>query len=123
MKKFPLLEKLEFRDDGPYAQPLWVDEHSRILRFMLKPGQSIDEHRSPRSPFYVVVLQGHGIFTGSDGVEQKVSTNTFLRFEPGENHSVRALDKELVFIGFLEGFADTPPTQPGGLLGRSEEEG
>ena len=119
MKTFPLLEQIEFHDDSPHAQPLWVNEHSRILRFMLQPGQSIKEHSSPRSPFYVVTLKGRGLFTGGDGVEQEIPVNTFLLFDPGEAHSIRALDEELVFIGFLEGVADSPPKDPGGILGRS----
>lgn len=67
MKTAQLLEKLEFHDPHPYAQPLYVDAGGRIIRFMLKAGQSILEHNVPHSPFYVVVLQGHGIFKDAGG--------------------------------------------------------
>ncbi|HKZ87428.1 MAG TPA: hypothetical protein VJ793_27700 [Anaerolineae bacterium] len=71
MKTMRLLEDLEFHDPDPYAQPLFVDKQGRALRFMLKPGQHIVEHRAPSSPFYAVVLQGHGLFAGGDGNEQR----------------------------------------------------
>jgi quercetin dioxygenase-like cupin family protein len=100
MKSINLLEKLEFRDKDPLAQPLHVDRHGRALLFTLKPGQSTREHNAPSSPFYVVVLQGNGIFAGGDGIERTFGPNTLLIFDAGENHFVRAVDK-LVFVGFL----------------------
>ncbi len=51
MRTTNLLENLEFHGERPYAQPLYVDEHGRVIRFMLKPGQTIEEHRAPSSPF------------------------------------------------------------------------
>ncbi len=117
-----LLEHLEFHDDDPYAQPLFVDVHGRILRFMLKAGQRITAHNVPHSPFYIVVLQGRGIFQGGDGKEQQFGPNTLLIFDPAESHSVRALDEDLVFIGFLHGIPTTRPGKVGGELGRSEEQ-
>jgi len=115
-----LLENLEFHDENPYAQPLFVDEHGRILRFMLKPGQSINDHHVPDSPFYVVVLQGQGIFRGHDGKEQPCGPNTLLIFDPAENHSLRATDENLVFVSFLHGVPITRPGKTGGKLGREE---
>jgi quercetin dioxygenase-like cupin family protein len=102
MKSINLLEKLEFHDKDPLAQPLHVDRNGRALLFTLKPGQSIREHNAPSSPFFVVILQGKGIFAGGDGIEQTIGPNTLLIFDPGENHFIRALD-ELVFVGFLQG--------------------
>jgi quercetin dioxygenase-like cupin family protein len=102
MNTYQLLQNPSFRDQNPIAEPLAVGQHGRILRFMLKPGQSIREHNVPSSPFFVVVLQGQGIFTGGDGQEQQVGPNTLLTFEPGEEHSVRALDEALVFVGLLQ---------------------
>ncbi len=55
MRTTHLLEDLEFHESAPNAAPLYVDEHGRVLRFTLKPGQSIREHDAPHSPFYVVV--------------------------------------------------------------------
>ena len=58
MKAFSVHEKLVFHDKNPYAEPLVVDEEGRILRFMLKPGQSVVEHAAPNSPVYIMVIQG-----------------------------------------------------------------
>ncbi len=116
MRTTDLVENLEFHDARPYAQPLYVDEHGRVIRFMLKPGQSIAEHDAPSSPFYAVVLKGRGLFAGADGVEREFGPNAILIFDKGENHAVRALDEELVFVGFLHGVEGTRPGKVGGLL-------
>jgi quercetin dioxygenase-like cupin family protein len=122
MRTQHLLEQLKFHDDHPNSEPLFVDAHGRILRFTLKPGQSIAEHNAPHSPFYVVVLQGHGLFSGSDGKEVQVAPNTLLIFDPAENHTIRALDENLVFVGFLQGIPTTRPDKVGGELGRAEKQ-
>lgn len=103
MKTIQLLENLEFHDKDPYAQPLHVAKTGRILRFSLKPGQEVVEHSTTDSPVYLVVLQGHGYFTGDEGEEAQFGPNSLLIFEPGERHSIRAEDEELVFIAFLHG--------------------
>lgn len=121
MDSIALLENLDFHEPDPYAQPILVDEESRILRFMLKPGQSIKEHRVPHSPFYVVVLKGKGAFAGGDDKEQIYGPNDLLIFDAGENHSVRALDEELIFVGFLQGVPFTRPGRVGGEIGRQQE--
>ena len=112
MKAIDLFENWEFDDKGPHADPLHVNKNGRAILFTLKPGQTIREHNAPSSPFYVVILGGRGIFTGGDGVERVVGSNSLLVFEPGEQHSVQALDN-LVFIGFLHGAPGAqikPPT-------------
>lgn len=116
MRTMNLLQNLEFHDNHPYAQPLYVDEDGRVIRFMLKPGQVIAEHDAPSSPFYAVVLKGHGMFAGEDGVEHAFGPNDILVFDKGENHGVRALDEELIFVGFLHGVEGTRPGKVGGLL-------
>ena len=119
MKTNQLLADLKFRDTEPIAQPLLVDQYSRIIRWMLKPGRQIDEHKVPGSPFYVVVVQGHGMFAGSEGQEQEVGPGSLLIFEPGEPHTVRALDEELVFVSFLQSAEQMRPERTGGELGRA----
>lgn len=114
-----LLENLEFHDEHPYAQPLYVSEDGRVIRFMLRPDQSIQEHNAPSSPFYAVVLKGRGMFAGADGVEREFGPNDILIFDKGETHAVRALDEELVFVGFLRGVEGTRPGKIGGLLADS----
>ncbi len=113
-----LLQELEFHDTNPNAQPVYVDKDGRILRFMLQPGQSIREHNAPDSPFYAVVLQGHGLFSGGDGQEKRVGPHDLLIFAPGENHEVKAQDEPLVFVGFLQGVPGMRPYRIGGELGR-----
>lgn len=117
MRTIPLLQNLEFHDRNPYAQPLYVADDGRVIRFMLQPGQSISEHNAPSSPFYVVVLQGNGLFAGADGVESSFGPNDLLIFDQGETHTVRALDEPLVFVGFLHAVEGTRPNKIGGLLG------
>ena len=102
MKTINLFEDWRFDDKGPHAEPLHVDRNGRAILFTLRPGQTIRAHNVPSSPFFVVVLGGRGIFTGVDGMEQLVDSKTLLVFEPGEQHSVRALDN-LAFLGFLHG--------------------
>jgi quercetin dioxygenase-like cupin family protein len=114
MRSVQLLGNLEFHDNHPHAQPLLVSDTGRVLRFTLKPGQTIREHSAPASPFYVVVLQGEGMFAGGDKKEQKYGPNSLVVFDPGEPHSVRALAGELVFVGFLQG---VPGTSPGKVAG------
>jgi quercetin dioxygenase-like cupin family protein len=103
MKIEKLMENWEFHDKNPYAQPLLVSQDSRILRFALRPGQIVREHQAPHSPVYVVVLKGQGMFAGADGQEQQFGPNALIIFEAGENHSIRALEEDLVFVTFLHG--------------------
>lgn len=119
MRSTHLLENLEYHDDNPFAQPLYVSEDGRVIRFMLKPGQRIQEHNAPSSPFYAVVVKGRGVFSGADGDEREFGPNSILIFDKGETHSVRALDGGLVFVGFLHGIEGTRPGKIGGLLAES----
>lgn len=118
MKSTQLLDELEFHDPHPYAQPLFVDAQGRIIRFMLRAGQSIIEHNVPNSPFYAIILQGHGIFKGADEQECPVGPNMLLIFDPAENHSVFAPDEDLVFIGILHGVPTARPGVVGGEIVR-----
>jgi quercetin dioxygenase-like cupin family protein len=103
MKSIPLMENWQFHDKDPYAQPLFVAEDGRILRFALRPGQSVREHQAPHSPVYVVVLKGTGLYAGGDGQEQAFGPNSLLIFDAGEPHSIRAVNDEVVFVTFLHG--------------------
>lgn len=106
MEVINLLQNQKFDEKHAHAEPLHVDKNGRAILFTLKPGQSIIEHNSPSSPFFAVILSGQGQFTGEDGRAQTVGPNTLLVFNPGENHSVRALENDLVFVGFLHGAPD-----------------
>ena len=103
MKTIPLMDNWEFKAKDPYAQPLFVARDGRILRFALRPGQIVREHQAPHSPVYIVVLKGQGMFAGPDGKEQQFGPNALVIFEAGENHTIRAVDEDLVFVTFLHG--------------------
>lgn len=118
MKSSQLLEELEFHDPEPFAQPLLVNRSSRILRWMLKPGQRIGEHKVPGSPFYVVLIKGRGVFAGRDGIEQEYGPGSLLIFDPNESHTVRALDEDLVFVSFLQSTEHMRTEHIGGEIGR-----
>ncbi len=102
MKIIDLSDKWGFDEKKAHAEPLYVDQEGRIILFSLKAGQSIREHHAPTSPFYALILQGEGVFTGGEGKEVTVGPNSLLVFEPGENHSIRAM-VDLVFLGILHG--------------------
>lgn len=103
MLSFSLHNDLVFHDKDPYAEPLFVDTSGRILRFTLKPGQSVEEHSAPHSPVYIVVLEGTGLFSGSDEPAQPHGPGDLLVFAPGESHAIQAQDEALVFVAFLHG--------------------
>ncbi len=123
MKAIQLFSDLEFSAKRPEADPLYVDKNGRIIRFELEPGQSIKQHNAPDSPFYAIVLKGKGMFAGADGKEKEFGPNSLLIFDPGENHSIRALDENLVFIGFLHGAPSNVSEKVGGLIGHPQTPG
>ena len=116
MRSLSLLNNPVFHDDKPYSEPLYIDSHGRILRFMLKPGQTIVEHKTPTSPFYVVVLQGVGFFTDGEGQETQVKPNDLLVFDLGEKHSVRAGDNDFIFLGILHNAPNVRPDHVSGTM-------
>ena len=110
MKSISLLEKVEFHNQYPNAEPLFVSAEARVLRFSLRPGQVVREHNAPHSPVLVVVLQGQGMFAGADGVEQQFGPNSLIIFNAGENHSISALNEDLIFVAFLREAPDARST-------------
>jgi quercetin dioxygenase-like cupin family protein len=116
MKSLPLLEGLVFGEQDPNAQPLLVDGDARILRFTLRPGQKVKEHRAPHSPLYIVILSGRGRFTGG-GQTLEAGPQTLLTFAQGETHAIEALAEDLVFLAILKGVTPgAPQASAGGLL-------
>ncbi len=103
MKSASLLGNLKFGDADPHAEPIYSAKVGRAILFTLRPGQSIREHNAPSTPLFVVVLRGEGVFAGSDGIEHTYGPNMLLVFDPGENHFIRAVSEELVFVGILHG--------------------
>ena len=103
MKNFQLLDNVQFGEANIHAEPIYVDKMGRALLFALRPGQAIKEHNVPHSPVYFVVLKGRGMCSGSDGQEHSIEPNTLVVMNPGENHTVRALDEDLIFLMVLHG--------------------
>ena len=103
MKTVGLLDGLEWhnRGDAGRAQALHYDNHSRALRWTLRPGQTVREFTTQRTPIYLIVLLGSGVFAGADGKEEKLGPNSLVIFDQGEGHSVRAADRDLVFVAVL----------------------
>jgi quercetin dioxygenase-like cupin family protein len=101
MKTLQLFEDLQFREKNAYPQPLNIDASGRVLRFALRPGQTIHEHNPPDAPFYLVVLEGRGAFAGKDGREEEFGAGTLLIFDPGEHHVIRARERDLILLGFM----------------------
>ena len=108
MLSIPLNDNWVFNDNGSHAESLFVDKNSRILRFTLKPGQSVQEHTAPNSPVYLMILQGIGLFSGRESQEQPFGPGTLLIFDTDEPHAIRAEDEELVFVAFLQGVPEAP---------------
>ncbi len=103
MKSFDVMTGWKFGDKDPVAEPLYVTQDGRILRFALHAGQTVREHEAPHSPVYLQVLQGSGMFAGADGREHKASAGALLVFDAGETHTIRALNEDLVFLAYLHG--------------------
>jgi quercetin dioxygenase-like cupin family protein len=108
MLAIPLHDNWVFHDKDPFAEPLFVDENGRILRFTLKPGQSVQEHTAPHSPVYITILAGTGLFSGGEGQEQRFGPGTLLILDTGEPHAIRADAEDLVFVAFLHGVPEAP---------------
>jgi hypothetical protein len=43
------------------------------------------------------------MFSGADGKEEQYGPDTLITFDASENHSIRALNEDLVFLAFLHG--------------------
>ncbi|MCZ7672134.1 MAG: cupin domain-containing protein [Chloroflexi bacterium] len=108
MKSIMLHDNVVYHDTDPYADPLFVDETGRILRFALKPGQIVREHTAHHSPVYIVVLQGSGLFSVDGNQEERFGPGALLVYDTGEMHAVRAEAEELVFVAFLHGVPGPP---------------
>lgn len=111
MKSLSLVQNVKFHAEAPYAEPLFVSDEARILRFALRPGQVVQEHNAPHSPVIVTVLKGQGLFAGADGVWQQLGSNSLIIFGAGENHSIKAVNEDLIFMIFLREAPDAKSTE------------
>lgn len=108
MESFKLLKDIEFSEgENGHAQVLYADSQSRVLRFALSKGQSVN-HLHPHSPVQVVVLQGKGVFEGNNGY-QTAAKNSLLLFSKGEEFSVKAESEDVVFLALFHGAERADP--------------
>ncbi len=101
MRSFDLFEHLDFGGKGQ-GRAVHADHEGRALRFALSEGEEIKQFHA-HSPTYVVVLKGKGLFRGGDGEETEAGPNTMVIFDNGEDHSVRAVGGDLIFVAVLHG--------------------
>lgn len=102
MRTVELLQGITFNQRNAHAESLHSNEEGRALRFAFLPEQEITAHEAPHSPIHLVILQGRGMFAGSDGVERECSEGMMVIFDAGEEHSVRALDEKLVYVAIYK---------------------
>lgn len=103
MKTFNLFENLEFSndDENAHAEPLIVSDSGRVLRFTIRPGQTIPKADAPSSPMFFLVMKGQGIFTDASGRQQQFGPNTLVAYEPGESFELKAGNEETVIVAFM----------------------
>jgi len=85
-----------------YVLRVWQvqeDRRSLVARF----SSASRPANAPHSPVTFVVLRGRGLFAGGDEREHELGPNALVVLNPGENHAVRALDDDLVFVAILHG--------------------
>jgi len=107
MRTIELLAGVEFNEKRPQAQSLHSNQEARALRFAFLPGQRIKTHDVPHSPVHLFIIQGKGVFTGQDGVEQECGPGMMVVFDAAETHTVRTLDEDLVYVSIYNGVPTT----------------
>jgi quercetin dioxygenase-like cupin family protein len=93
------LEAVSARPDRPASAILHDSPDARLVVFRIAAGQEIPAHRSP-STVLLTVLEGRGVFTGSDG-ERAVRTGDLVAYEPEELHGMRAVDETLAVLATI----------------------
>jgi hypothetical protein len=69
MKTFNLFDSLEYSEDQvrAHAEPLFVSDAGRVLRFTFKPGQRIPEADAQSSTMLYLILKGQAVFSDEAG--------------------------------------------------------
>jgi quercetin dioxygenase-like cupin family protein len=102
MKLVRMLEDLTFDEVGLYAQNINTDQVGKIIRYMLKEGQTLEERRPPYVPVYYVVLQGTAhVSKESTGEQTDCGPGTLISFAEKEGYCIQAVKGDLVLVGFL----------------------
>src|SRR3954463_11967923 len=71
----------------------------RLVVFRIEPGQSVAPHHSA-STVLLTVLQGRGLLAGRDG-ERHCEVGALVVYDPGETHSMRAVDQPLHLLATI----------------------
>jgi quercetin dioxygenase-like cupin family protein len=101
MKVFHLVDELEYDQDRPHAEPLFVSDTGRVLLFTFHPGQAIPEADAPSSPMFYIVLAGDAQFTNARGQEEHFGPNTMVAYDPGEKFEVTAGPEGAVIVAVM----------------------
>lgn len=80
MGTFDLHKDVKFNQKIVQAQSLHSNDEGRALRFAFLPEQLIENYGATHSPVHLVVLQGRGMFTGTDGIERECGAGTMVVF-------------------------------------------
>lgn len=84
-------------DDIRLAEQILEEENQEITHLSLKSGGDLKTHSHPWT-VVVVIYKGNVDFTGENGT-QTIEPGTIIRLEPGEDHSLVALeDSDLMVI-------------------------
>jgi hypothetical protein len=102
MKIVSMLDDLTFGDKGLYAQNVNTDPMGKIIRYMLKEGQVLEERRPPYVPVYYVVLQDTAqVSKENTGEASECGPGTLITFVEKEGYCIQAVKGDLVLVGFL----------------------
>lgn len=87
------------RADRPATTLLHDSPDARLVAFRIAPGQAVPAHTNP-STVVLTVVAGSGFVSGGDG-ERAVRAGDVAAYEPNEEHSMRAVDEELVLLATI----------------------
>jgi quercetin dioxygenase-like cupin family protein len=102
MKAYNLIDNLQYENqEHPHAEPLFVSDVGRVLRFTFKAGQRIPVADAPSSPIFYIILDGEALFADESGNIQRYGPNMMVAYEPGEKFEVMAGDEGALVIAVM----------------------
>lgn len=87
------------RPDRPATAMVHDSHDARLVVFRIEPGQQVVPHTS-HSTVFLSVVEGTGVLSGADA-EREVRAGDLVAYEPGEVHSMRAADEQLVLLAII----------------------
>jgi quercetin dioxygenase-like cupin family protein len=73
---------------------------ARLVVFRIAPGQQVPPHHN-QSTVVLQVLEGSGVLSGANGVEQSCVAGDVVTYEPGEEHGMKATAEELLLLATI----------------------